>query len=156
MWKSFLPDQPFSYTFLDRDLAELYEAEATSQKVFGLFAMLAIFIACLGLLGLAAYITQKRTREIGIRKVLGASVGNIVGLLSKEFLLLVFIALLIASPLAWYFMNQWLQNFAYSIDLQWWMFALAAVLAIGIAFFTVSFQSIRAALSNPVNSLKQD
>ncbi len=105
---------------------------------------------------MAAYITQKRTREIGIRKVLGASVGNIVALLSKDFLILVFIALLIASPVAWYFMKEWLQNFAYSIDLQWWMFALAGFLAIAIAFLTVSFQSIRAALSNPVNALKQD
>jgi len=156
VWEQALPGQPFSFTFLDKDLSKLYAAEQTAQKVFTLFAILAILIACMGLLGLAAYITQLRTREIGIRKVLGASVGNIVGLLSKEFIILVLVALLIASPISWYLMNEWLENFAYRIDMQWWMFALAGVLAIFIAFATVSYQSIRAALSNPIKALKQE
>ena len=156
IWEKALPGQPFSFTFLDKDLSKLYTAEQTAQKVFTLFAILAILIACMGLLGLAAYITQLRTREIGIRKVLGASVENIVGLLSKEFIVLVLVALLIASPISWYLMNEWLENFAYRIDMQWWMFALAGVLAIFIAFATVSYQSIRAALSNPIKALKQE
>ena len=156
LWIQFLPDQPFTYTFLDRDLANLYEAEETSQKIFTFFSLLAIFIACMGLLGLAAYITQQRTREIGIRKVLGASVTNIIGMLSKEFMILVAIALLIASPVAWYFMDQWLTNFAYSINIQWWMFVVAGALAILIAFLTVSYQSIKAALQNPVTAIKQE
>ena len=156
LWHQFLPEQPFTFTFLDKDLELLYTAEQTAQKVFTLFALLAIFIACMGLLGLAAYITQQRTREIGIRKVLGASVPNIVGLLSKEFIVLVIVALLIASPISWYFMRAWLQNFAYNIDMQWWMFALAGLVAVFIAFATVSYQSVRAAMSNPIKALKQE
>ncbi len=156
LWKQHLPDQPFRYTFLDSDLAKLYQAEQTSKKVFGLFTMLAIFIACMGLLGLAAYVTQRRTKEIGIRKVIGASSLQIIGLLSKDFLKLVLVALLIAVPIAWYGMDKWLQNFAFSISLSWWMFALAGALAIGIAFLTVSFQSFKAAIANPINSLRDD
>ena len=143
IWAKFLPNQPFKFSFLDNDLTALYQAEQVAQKVFGLFSLLAIFIACMGLLGLAAYVTQQRTKEIGIRKVLGASVTNIVGLLSKDFLKLVGVALLLAAPIAWYAMNKWLGNFAYSIKLSWWMFALAGVLAILIAFLTVSYQSIK-------------
>ena len=156
LWKQYLPEQPFRYTFLDNDLAKLYEAEQTSKKVFGLFTMLAIFIACMGLLGLAAYITQRRTKEIGIRKIIGASSLQIVGLLSKDFLKLVLVALVIATPIAWYGMSKWLQNFAFSISMSWWMFALAGLLAVGIAFITVSFQSIKAALANPVKSLRNE
>jgi putative ABC transport system permease protein len=156
IWGQFLPNQPFKFTFLDADLTALYQAELVAQKVFGLFSILAIFIACLGLLGLAAYVTQQRTKEIGIRKVLGASVTNIVGLLSKDFLKLVGIALLVAAPVAWYAMRRWLSDFAYRIDLSWWMFALAGALAILIAFLTVSYQSIRAAVANPINSLKDE
>ncbi|RYZ31855.1 MAG: FtsX-like permease family protein, partial [Sphingobacteriales bacterium] len=114
------------------------------------------FIACLGLFGLATFTAEQRTKEIGVRKVLGASVASIVTLLSKDFLKLVCIAILIASPLAWYGMNRWLQDFAYKIDLEWWVFALAGLLAIGIALLTVSFQSIKAALMNPVKSLRSE
>ena len=157
LWKQFQPEQPFRYTFLDRDWAELYEAEQKAQRVFGLFSMLAILIACMGLLGLAAYVTQQRTKEIGIRKVMGATVPNIVAMLSKDFLKLVIIALLIASPVAWYVMQNWfLEDFVYRINIAWWMFALAGVLAVFIAFFTVSYQSIRAALVNPINSLRDE
>lgn len=155
-WKTFNPEQPFQFTFLDSDLNELYTAEQTSKKVFGLFTMLAIFIACMGLLGLAAYITKRRTKEIGIRKVIGASTGQIIGLLTKDFLKLVIIALVVATPIAWFGMSQWLQNFAFSINLSWWIFVLAGALAIGIAFFTVSFQSIRAASANPIQSLRDE
>ena len=118
--------------------------------------MFSIFIACLGLFGLAAYTAERRTREIGIRKVLGASVAAITGLLAKDFLKLVLIAIIIASPVAYYFMHQWLADFAYRIDIQWWMFALAGLVAVTIAFLTVGFQSARAALANPVKSLRSE
>ncbi len=156
LWKQFMPDQPFSFTFLDNELQQLYIAEQVAQKIFGLFSVLAIFIACIGLLGLAAYLTQQRTKEIGIRKILGASIGNIIGLLSKDFLKLVLIALVIGIPLAWYAMDQWLTNFAYSIKLSWWIFAIAGLLAVSIAFLTVSYQSLRAAIANPIKSLRDE
>ena len=156
LWGQFQPETPFKYTFLDKDWAALYAKEEIQRKVFSRFAMLAIFIACIGLLGLAAYITQQRTKEIGIRKVLGASVTGIVTLLSKDFLKLVLIAFVIAAPLGWYFGKQWLQDFAYAIQLEWWIFALAGALAILIAFATVSFQSVRAAMANPINSLRDE
>lgn len=155
-WKQFWPERPFRFTFMDSDLNELYAAEQTSKKIFSLFSLLAIFIACMGLLGLAAYVTQRRTKEIGVRKVIGASTLQIVGLLSKDFLKLVLIALVIATPIAWFGMNRWLQDFAFAISLSWWMFALAGILAIGIAFLTVSFQSIKAATANPIQALRDD
>ena len=124
--------------------------------MFGVFTSFALLIACLGLFGLAAFIAESRTKEIGVRKVLGASVPNIVGLLSKDFLKLVVIAIVIASPLAWWAMHNWLQDFAYKIDVEWWVFVLAGALAIGIALVTVSLQSIRAALMNPVKSLRSE
>ncbi|MEM1123837.1 MAG: FtsX-like permease family protein, partial [Bacteroidota bacterium] len=155
-WKQFWPEQPFRFTFMDNDLNELYAAEQTAKRVFSLFSLLAIFIACMGLLGLAAYVTQRRTKEIGVRKVIGASTLQIIGLLSKDFLKLVLIALVIATPIAWLGMNRWLQDFAFAISMQWWMFALAGVLAIGIAFLTVSFQSIKAATANPIKALRDD
>jgi putative ABC transport system permease protein len=155
-WKTFAPEQPFRFSFMDSDLNALYEAEQTSKRVFGLFSLLAIFIACIGLLGLAAYITQRRTKEIGVRKVIGASTMQIVGLLSKDFLKLVFVALIIATPIAWFGMNRWLQDFAFAISISWWIFALAGIIAIGIAFLTVSFQSIKAAMANPINALKDE
>ncbi|MCB0597963.1 MAG: FtsX-like permease family protein, partial [Phaeodactylibacter sp.] len=120
------------------------------------FTLIALLIACLGLFGLAAFTAEQRTKEIGIRKILGASVANLVGLLSKDFLQLVALALFIALPLAWYAMHRWLQNFAYRIELQWWFFALAALAALLIAFLTVSVQSMRAALANPVEALKNE
>ena len=156
VWKRYLPDQPFHYSFLDSDWGALYRSEQVSQRIFGVFAILAILIACMGLLGLAIYIIQQRTKEIGVRKVLGASIPSIVALLSKDFLKLVLIAIVIASPVAWYAMNRWLQNFAYKIDIEWWVFALAGLLAVGIALLTVSFQSVKAALMNPVKSLRSE
>ena len=156
IWKTFQPETPFRYAFLDQEWADLYEKEMTTRQVFGLFSMLAIFIACLGLLALAAFTAERRTKEIGIRKVLGATTGGIVGLLSRDFLKLVLAAILIASPFAWYAMDKWLQDFAYRIKIEWWVFVLAGAVSIAIAFLTVSFQSIRAALTNPVDSLKSD
>jgi len=118
--------------------------------------VIAILISCLGLFGLAAFATTQRTKEIGIRKVLGASVKQIVGLLSKDFIKLVLIAIIIASPIAYYFMNQWLQDFAYRINIEWWIFALAGIIAIAIALLTVSYQAIKAAIANPVKSLRTE
>ncbi|RIV17234.1 ABC transporter permease [Fibrisoma montanum] len=156
IWKRYLPDQPFHYSFLESDWGALYQSEQVSQRIFGVFSLLAILIACMGLLGLAIYIIQQRTKEIGVRKVLGASIPGIVALLSKDFLKLVFIAFILASPVAWYAMNRWLQDFAYKIDIEWWVFAVAGVLAVGIALLTVSYQSVKAALMNPVKSLRAE
>ncbi|MVM30781.1 FtsX-like permease family protein [Spirosoma sp. HMF4905] len=155
-WKQVAPGQPFSYQFMDDSFDEMYRAEQRIGTIALTFAALAILIACLGLFGLAAFMAEQRTKEIGVRKVLGASVGSIIGLLSKDFLKLVFISIIIASPIAWYAMNQWLSDFAYKIDIEWWMFALAGILAVGIALLTVSFQSIKAALMNPVKSLRSE
>ncbi|WP_080054696.1 ABC transporter permease [Spirosoma aerolatum] len=156
VWKRYLPDQPFHYSYLTTDWSDLYKSEQVAQRIFGLFALLAIFIACMGLLGLAMYVIRLRTKEIGIRKVLGASTPGLVALLSKDFLKLVLIAIVIATPIAWYMMNRWLQDFAYKIDMEWWMFAVAGLLAVGIAVLTVSFQSIKAALTNPITSLRSE
>ena len=155
-WRALLPGIPFVYSFLDERYQQTYVAERRTGLILGLFAMLTIFVACLGLFGLATFTARQRTKEIGVRKVLGASVSSIVALLSKDFLKLVLIALVIASPLAWYAMHRWLQDFAYRIDIAWWVFALAGLLAVGIALLTVSFQSIRAALMNPVKSLRSE
>lgn len=155
-WKEFVKDRPFHYSFLDKTVAEQYLAEQTAQKIFTFFSTLAILIACIGLLGLAAYTTQQRTREIGIRKVLGASVGNITKMLSIDFLKLVCIASLIAFPVAWWAMHKWLQGFAYRINIGWWIFIAAGLIALFIALATVSFQAIRAAIANPVNSLRSE
>ena len=119
-------------------------------------SLAAIFIACMGLFGLATYAAEQRVKEIGIRKVLGASVAGITGLLTKDFLKLVVVAIVLASPLAWWAMNKWLQDFAYRIDIQWWMFAAAGAMAVAVAFLTVSFQSVKAALENPVKSLRSE
>lgn len=155
-WKATMPDRPFSYYFMDEFFDRQYRSEERFEKLFFNFAILAIFISCLGLLGLASYSTMQRTKEIGVRKVMGASVGSIVGLLSKDFLKLVLLAFLIASPIAYYGMHQWLQSFAYRTDIQWWVFLSAAILSTTIAFATVSFQSIKAALMNPVKSLRSE
>ncbi|AKD56367.1 cell division protein FtsX [Spirosoma radiotolerans] len=155
-WKQLAPDQPFSYQFMDDSFDEMYRAEQRVGTIALTFAALAILIACLGLFGLAAFMAEQRTKEIGVRKVLGASVGSIIGLLSKDFLKLVLISIVIASPIAWYAMGQWLEDFAYKIDIEWWMFLLAGLLAVGIALLTVSFQSVKAALMNPVKSLRSE
>lgn len=155
-FKKFNPHFPFKYSFTDQEFANLYKAENTVSKLSGYFAFLAIFISCLGLFGLAAFTAEQRTKEIGIRKVLGASVTNLVGMLSKEFIMLVLLAAFIAFPLGWYFLSGWLEKYAYRIELEWWYFLVAVVAAVLIALFTVSFQSIKAALMNPVKSLRTE
>ncbi|WP_353719221.1 ABC transporter permease [Dyadobacter sp. 676] len=150
------PNVPFTYAFTDQEYARQYQSEQIVGKLAGYFAFLAIFISCLGLFGLAAFTAEQRTKEIGVRKVLGASVAGIVALLSRDFLKLVVMAIVLASPVAWYIMKQWLQGFAYQIDIEWWMFALAGVIAVLIAVFTISFQSIKAATANPVRSLRSE
>ncbi len=155
-WKQMLPARPFSYIFLDDTFNKQYQDQDRFEKIFFNFAILAIFISCLGLLGLASYSTLQRTKEIGIRKVLGASVSGITSLLSKDFIKLVLIALVIASPLAWFGMHKWLQGFAYRINIGFWVFILAGIVAVLIALLTVSFQAIKAALTNPVKSLRTE
>jgi putative ABC transport system permease protein len=155
-WRTFVKDRPFHYNFFDQMLAEQYLAEQTTQKIFTVFSSLAIFIACIGLLGLVAYTTQQRTREISIRKVLGASSGSIVNMLSKDFLKLVIIASLIGLPVAWWGMHKWLEDFAYRISINWWVFVIAAFVAVLIALITISFQSLKAAFSNPVKNLRSE
>ena len=149
-------DYPFSYGFVNEDLSKLYVTEQRMGKLFTIFSVLSIIIATLGLFGLTTYAVQRRTKEIGIRKVLGASVAGVIVLLSKDFIKLVLIATIIAIPIAWYAMNSWLQDFAYRIELRWWMFALVGLLAVIIALMTVSFQSVKAALVNPVKSLRSE
>lgn len=156
LWKEFVPASPFDYTFLDENYRELYEKEQRMGQIFIVFSALAIFIACLGLLGLSAYIAAQRTKEIGIRKVLGASVTGIATMLSKDFIKLVLIAAVIAFPLAWWGMSKWLEDFAYRTQISWWIFAIAGAAAVLIALITVSFQAIRAAVANPVDSLKTE
>lgn len=156
VYKKFDPDYPISYGFLDQDLDAQYRSEQRVGRIIFCFAILTILVSCLGLFGLTAFTAEQRTKEIGVRKVLGASVASIVALLSKDFLKLVLIAIAIASPLAWWAMTRWLQDFAYKIDIEWWMFGLAGLLAISIALLTVSFQSIKAALMNPVKSLRSE
>ena len=156
VWKKLYPNEVFDYEFLDGQVAKLYETETLTARLINVFTGIAILICCLGLYGLVSFVVVQRTKEIGIRKVLGASVASIVALLSKDFLKLVLIAIVIASPLAWYIMNRWLQDFAYKIDIAWWVFALAGLLAVGIALLTVSFQAIKAALMNPVRSLRSE
>ena len=155
-WKQLAPHRPFTYNFLDEEYGKLYGAEQRIGKTFAAFAFLAILLACLGLFGLAAFTTVQRTKEIGVRKVLGASVASIVTLLSKDFLKLVLLANIVAWPLAWWAMHRWLQDFAYRIAINWWVFALAGVVALLIALLTVSFQALKAAVANPVNSLRTE
>lgn len=149
-------DYPFSYSYVDEDLSKLYRAEQQMGKLFNVFSLLSVVISCLGLFGLAAFATQKRTKEIGVRKVLGASEAGIVALLSKDFVGLVALALLLAFPVAGWLMNKWLQGFSYRINLDWWMYAIAGLTALVVALATVSYQSIRAALANPVKSLRTE
>jgi len=156
VWKNIAPGQEFEYRFLDESIASQYKAEQRTGTVVKLASGLSIFIACMGLFGLATLTVVRRTREIGIRKVLGASVGSVVRLLSKEFLILVLIAALIAFPLGWWATNKWLQDFAYRINIEWWVFPVAAISALLIALLTVSFQAIKAALANPVKSLRTE
>jgi putative ABC transport system permease protein len=156
IWDKHLRSVPFEYSFLDQQVQKQYETEIILSRIINSFTIIVIFISCLGLFGLAAFSAEQRRKEIGIRKVLGANVSGIVQLLSKDFLKLVFIAILISTPIAWWVMNKWLQAFAYKIDLGWWMFATAGIIAIAIALVTVSFQAIKAAVANPVKSLRTE
>lgn len=155
-WKVAYPEGVFAYKFLDEQIDAFYKAEEKLFTLFKIFSGLAMFISCLGLWGLATFAAESRTKEIGIRKVLGASVNNIVTLLSKEFLILVLIALLIATPLSWYGINQWLKNYAYRTEITWWVFGMTGFIAVAIALITVSSQAIKAALNNPVDSLRSE
>ncbi|MDB5137280.1 MAG: macB 17 [Mucilaginibacter sp.] len=155
-WKELVPDRPFEYHFLDDDFNKLYSSEMRLGNVLTIFASIAIALACLGLLGLSSYTAKQRIKEIGIRKVLGASVSGIAALLSANFVKLVLISIIISTPIAWWMMNKWLQSFAYKTDMSWWIFVFAGGSAIFIALATISFQSIKAALSNPVKSLRSE
>jgi putative ABC transport system permease protein len=156
IWSELFPGIPFEYTFLDQEVAKLYQAEKTFSHIIGTFTLVAIFISCLGLFGLSVFAAEQRMKEIGIRKVLGASVGSLTGLLAKDFIFLVLLSICIASPIAWYLMTQWLKDFAYRIEIQWWFFVLAGLIAVAVAFLTVSVQSVRSALANPVKSLRSE
>jgi putative ABC transport system permease protein len=155
-YDKFFPGNIFDYEFLDKRYNDQYKNDALFGEAFGIFGGFAIFIASLGLLGLSLFATLQRTKEIGVRKVLGASVSNIVMLLSKDFIKLVVVAILIATPIAWYVLHHWLQDFAYHIGISWWIFALSGIAAIAIALATISFQAVKAATANPVKSLRSE
>ena len=155
-WKAFDPRHPMEYFFLDENFNKQYRSEEKMLTVFGYFAALTILIACLGLFGLASFTAEQRTKEIGIRKVLGSSVSEIMLLLSKDFAWLVLIAILLAAPIAWYGMNRWLQDFAYRTEIHWWIFVLSGLAALIIAMLTVSFQAAKAARLNPIKALRAE
>jgi putative ABC transport system permease protein len=156
IWNEFVPGTPFEYSFLDDDYEHLYDNEIRTRKLFTIFSLLAIFIACLGLYGLASYIAEQKVKEIGIRKVLGANVSGIVKQLNLNFAKWVLIANIFAWPAAWFVMRRWLQNFAYRIDIPWWVFIVAALIALLIAVFITSLQTLKAALQNPAESLRYE
>jgi len=156
LWKKYNPDYPFEYIFLDDLFADLYKTDMHVGQLFNCFAVITILISCLGLFGLVTFTAESKVKEIGVRKVLGAGVPNIVALLSREFLLLVLVAAAIAFPVAWYSLNNFLQGYAYRTNLSWWMFALAGVTTLLIAMLTVSFKCVQAALVNPVRSLRTE
>ena len=155
-WKQVYPAGNFSYQFYDESLTLLYEKDRQTATLTNLSMLISIFISCIGLFGLALFIAEKRAKEFSIRKVLGAGLTNIVALQCKDFLVLILIALVIASPVAWYFMNQWLHNFAYRVHISWWIFVLAGASAILIALITVSYQALHAALANPLKNLRSE
>ena len=156
VWNQFTPEYPIEYKFLDENFEQMYQSEDKLKSLLSIFTGIAIFVGCLGLFGLTAFTAERRKKEVAIRKVLGASTNGVIMLLSKDFIRLVLISLVIASPVAWYFMNMWLQDFAYRINISWWIFFLAALLTILLALLTVSFQAIRAAMANPVKSLRSE
>jgi putative ABC transport system permease protein len=155
-WKQYNADFPFTYSFLDEVFNNLYKSEQRTGTLFNVFALIAIIISCLGLFGLATYTAQVRTKEIGVRKVLGASVPSIVKLLSGDFIKLVLIAIVIATPVSWYLINKWLQDFAYKTNIGWMVFVFAGLAAIAIAVITISVQAIKSAIANPVKSLRTE
>ena len=156
LWKQNIPDKAFSYRFLDENLAKLYASEKQLSSALSTMSLIIIIISCLGLFALSVFIAQKRIKEIGIRKVLGATVANITIILSADFLKLIFISILIASPVAWWFMNEWLQGFVYRINSSWQVFLFTGLAVLLIALVTVSFQAIKAAITNPVKSLRTE
>jgi putative ABC transport system permease protein len=156
LWNRFSPEYPIEFNFLDESFTKMYVAEDKLKTLLSLFTAITIFVACLGLLGLATHAAERRRKELGIRKVLGATVQTLVLLLSKEFIKLVVISLVVASPIAWYYMNQWLNNFSYRISVSWWMFAIAGLSAVLLALITVGIQAVKAALTNPVHSLRRE
>jgi putative ABC transport system permease protein len=155
-WKAVAGNQDFEYRFLDDSLNTMYREEQRLSTIVKYASGLSIFVACMGLFGLATLVVTRRTKEIGIRKVLGADVSNIVGLLSKEFLIMVGIAALVSFPIAWFALHKWLEDFAYRISISWWVFVVAGLVALVIALLTVSFQAIKAAIANPVKSLRTE
>jgi len=156
IYRTYESEQPFEYFFLDETFNKLFKSEERLANIFNIFSFFAVFIACLGLFGLTTFTAVRRTKEIGIRKVFGASISNIVFLISKEFIKLILISNIVAMPIAWYFMNKWIQGYSSRINISWWMFAIAAILSFLIALLTVSFQAIKAAMANPVNSLRSE
>jgi putative ABC transport system permease protein len=156
VYKQYEHEKPFEYSFMDDAFNALYKAEERLSKIIAVFTVFTIIIASLGLFGLATFVAVQRTKEIGIRKVLGASISQVTLLLSKDFVKLVLVGIIIASPMAWFVMNSWLQNFAYKISISWWMFILAALLALIITLLTISFQAIKAAIANPVKSIRTE
>jgi ABC-type antimicrobial peptide transport system permease subunit len=156
IWEHAFPNYVYEYRFLDDKIASFYKQENQLADLYKIFAAIAIFLSCLGLYGLASFMAVQRIKEVGIRKVLGATAGNIVYLFSKEFIILIVVAFAIATPLAWYYMHQWLQDYAYRIDIGWWIFAAGGLAAIVIALATISFQAIKAARANPVTSLRSE
>jgi putative ABC transport system permease protein len=156
IWNEMIPNNALDYQFLDDTYNHLYKSEQRTASLFNTFTVIAILISCLGLFGLATFTAERRIKEIGIRKVLGASVTAIVTLLSTDFVVLVFISILVASPIGYFFMNEWLKGFEYKIELNWLIFASAGICAVLVALFTISYQSVRAALMNPVKSLKSE
>jgi ABC-type antimicrobial peptide transport system permease subunit len=156
IWEETLPDFVYEYQFLDEKIAGFYKQESQLAQLYKIFAAIAIFLSCLGLYGLALFMTVRRTKEVGIRKVHGASAASIVYLFSKEFILLIAIAFAIAAPVAWYYMQNWLQDYAYRINISWWLFAAGGFVTIVIALATISFRAIKTALENPVNSLRSE
>ena len=156
IWKNYVPEMPFEYSFLDEDYENLYTNEIQTRKIFTIFSLLAIFIACLGLFGLVSFMVENKTKEIAIRKVFGSSIPKIINRLNLSFVKWLLVASILSWPLAWIAMNRWLENFAYRINLAWWVFLIAAVIALFIAIFVVSFQTVRAALHNPVETLRYE
>jgi ABC-type antimicrobial peptide transport system permease subunit len=156
IWEQTFPNYVYEYRFLDDKIESFYKQENQLSQLYKIFAAIAIFLSCLGLYGLASFMAVQRIKEVGIRKVLGATAGNIVYLFSKEFIILIAIAFAIATPLAWYSMHQWLQDYAYRINISWWLFAAGGLAAIVIALATISFQAIKAAIANPVKSLRTE
>ncbi len=156
IWEQTFPDFVYEYKFLDDKIASFYKQESQLSQLYKIFAAIAIFLSCLGLYGLASFMAVQKVKEVGIRKVLGATASSIVYLFSKEFIILISIAFVIASPIAWYFMHQWLQDYVYRINISWWVFAAGGLVAIIIALATISFQAIKAAIANPVKSLRTE